>query len=431
MKAETTIADQNCKLSPANEVELASLRSGGNDYSLHCLTGVGEIQAIREAWKRLEQTNPDPFSYFQSFDWCFQWCLSKLEQDRTDRQTTLCVYVLSHQDSIVMIWPMMEIKTRIGARILTFLTDPLSQYSNILADHKHVSNEMARKVWNLICKHTNTDAVSIDRYPSESLLEAALHNTGFEEKSYNEASFLDLTEFKTWDDHHASLSRNQRKQRNRRKSKLSKQGELSYEVSYGGSERYIEHLSKALEMKQDWLKNTGRSSSVLAQSDTMNFLASLSGNESGPSGFPEGAVSQALCIDGVPIAIEIGMVMQRHYYSYLGAFDWAWKDYSPGKVQIEEAQKWAKSVGLEKFDFLGDPADYKEQWTGSAHRMRSRSLPKTALGFLYCSVWKSRLRPQLKSVYKNMGTDKRKLSWKMLKAAERPTSEQAIDNQSS
>lgn len=427
MRVVTNTADRTCNLLLANEAEIASMQSAGVHYSLHCLTSVEEIQAIRDDWKGLEQYSPDPFSYFQSFDWCFQWCLSKLEQDRTDRETSLCVYVLRHQDSIVMIWPMMEIKTRIGARILTFLTDPLSQYSSILADHKLVCKETGREVWNLICKHTNTDAVTIDRYPSESLLEASLHDTGFKEKSHNEASFLDLTEFKTWDDHHASLSRNQRKQRNRRRSKLGKQGELTYEVCYGGSARYIEHLSKALEMKQDWLKNTGRSSSVLAQSDTMNFLGSLSGVETGPSGFPEGAVSHALCIDGTPIAVEIGMVMQRHYYSYLGAFDWAWGDYSPGKVQIEEAQKWAKSVGLEKFDFLGDPADYKEQWTSAAHRMHSRSLPKTALGYLYCGVWKSRLRPQLKSVYKNMGTDKRKLSWKMLKAAGRPTSKQVGD----
>lgn len=417
MKTTKKWADRTCRLLPSGSTKIASLHFSDNAYSLHCLTSVEHIQEIQSEWVELELKSSEHFGYFQSFDWCYQWCLSKLAQDIRDREAALRIYALRSKEGLVMIWPMMELKTRIGAKILTFLTDPLAQYSNILVDRAIVSEEMARAIWSLICKHTDADAITADRYPSGSILEAVLCDVGFAEKSINEASILDLTTFETWEEHHASLSRNQRKQRNRRKNKLSKQGELTYEVNYGDGVRYEQLVTLALDMKLEWLKNTGRSAGVLAQADTKMFLTNLSGIEQGPNGHPKGAVAQALCVDNEPIAIEIGMVMDRHYYSYLGAFDWSWSDYSPGKVQIESAQKWAKSVGLAKFDFLGDPADYKEQWTGTTHPMLSRSIPKTALGYLYCAVWKSRLRPQLKNVYKNMGSDRRKLSWQVIKVA--------------
>ncbi len=180
-------------------------------------------------------------------------------------------------------------------------------------------------------------------------------------------------------------------------------------------------------MKQTWLRETGRSSGILADSDTGKFLMGLTGSDCGPRGCPHGALIHVLSVDGYPVAIEIGMVMGCHYYSYLGAFDWAWKDYSPGKIQIEMAQKWAKSVGLEKFDFLGDPSDYKEQWTNSIHRLHSRSTPITALGLIYCAIWKSHLRPKLKNAYKNMDSDKRKLLSKMVGLAGRSAGSDKYD----
>lgn len=420
MKTTIKIADRPTEQPPADTSKIASLHFGDNGYSLHCLSSLEEIQNIKSHWIELEQNNTNNLCYFQSFDWCHQWCVTKLARDIIEREAALRIYVLMNENAVVMILPMMELKTRFGAKILTFIADPLAQYSNVLVDQEQVSKEVGRAVWKLICEHTDADAITADRFPSGSFLEAILGNVGMVEKSLNEASFLDMTEFETWEEHHASLSKNQRKQRSRRRSKLNKLGVVTYEVSYGNSARYAELVAMALDMKLEWLDKTGRSSGELEHADTAKFLANLSGTEQGLSGYPEGAVAHALCIDGRPIAIEVGMMMRRHYYSYLGAFDWSWGEHSPGKVQIEAAQKWAKSVGLEKFDFLGDPAEYKEQWTGATRLVHSRSIPKTAIGFLYCAVWKSRLRPQLKNAYKNMGADRRKISWQVMKLVGKP-----------
>ena len=409
------------------DVEVASICADGHDYQLVQLNSIEQVLSIKPQWQALERATPDRFDYFQSFDWCYQWCLTKFGRDRKCRNAELSIYALFCDDAIVMIWPMMVVKTRIGTKILTMLTDPLVQYANVLVDKNLVSAEVGREVWQVIRKHAEVDAVTFNHYPSGSFLDEILSKDGFVEHALSEASILDLTAFETWDDHHASLSRNQRKQRNRRRNNLHKLGDVTYEVNFGGSKKYAERVQIALEMKQVWLAKTGRKPGILAEPDTETFLVGLAGTEVGPLGSPEGALVHALCVDRIPVALEIGMVKGRHYYSYLGAFDWTLKDYSAGKVQIEAAQEWANSVGLEVFDFLGDSADYKEQWTGASQPLHSRSMPVTALGLPYCAIWKSRLRPQLKQAYKNMDPDKRKVISKAMTLLRRPSAGDSSD----
>ena len=108
-----------------------------------------------------------------------------------------------------------------------------------------------------------------------------------------------------------------------------------------------------------------------------------------------------------PLAIEIGACLSGHYYSFLGAFDWDYRDYSVGKIQIEEHQKWAKTSGVKKFDFLGDPAEYKGSWATSQGALECRSFPNSASGYLYCAVWKARLRPFIRTMYHRLGNEGR------------------------
>ena len=409
MDALAKSPNQPSRQTGENAAAFAYFNMEGRDFHLACLTSTEQIRAIKPQWQKLEQNNAERFAYFQSFDWCYLWCISKFETDRIVREAELCVYVLRCGDDLVMIWPMMKVKTRIGAKILAFVTDPLDQYANVLVDRAVVSAKIGCKVWQLVRQHTDVDAVTVNHYPAGSFLEAMLCGVGFVERSRSEASILDLTKFDNWQDHHASLLRNQRKQRNRRRTKLAKQGKVTYEVDLGGSKKYVKNVGIALDMKRIWLEKTGRKPGILADETTKAFLESLTGSSDCAASCPQGAMTHALCVDGKPVAIEIGMAMGGHYYSYLGAFDWEWRDFSPGKIQIESAQEWAKSVGAQWFDLLGDPSQYKGQWTNRTHRLQSRSMPITALGLIYCAIWKTHLRPKLKNAYNSMGADRRAL----------------------
>lgn len=389
-------------------------------YRLTCLKTHDAVRQLKADWQALERASKEPFTYFQGYDWCSEWCARNISDRDGSCEHELYLYTLRCDSTLVMIWPMMAIKSRMGVRLLTFLTEPLGQYANVLVDRSEVSEKAGKQVWKQIKKHARVDAVVINQFPGNSFLEAVLGRFGFSENSKREISLLDLTGFKTWEDHHASLSRSARKQRNKRRNKLAKEGEVAYEVVPGGSTRYRELVDLGLKMKQTWLHRTGRQSSILSDGKTRAFMSHLSGQERNSEGCPAGAFAHALTLNGRPIAIEVGMAMDGHYYSYLGAFDWSWRDYSPGKIQIEAAQKWAKEAGLDRFDFLGDPSDYKSGWSGTTHALHSRFVPNTILGFVYCLAWKSYLRPALKQHYHQMGASARKKLFRLMGLGDRP-----------
>ena len=112
--------------------------------------------------------------------------------------------------------------------------------------------------------------------------------------------------------------------------------------------------------------------------------------------------------EGTSVGMELGMAFKGHYYSFLGAINMDFQKLSPGKIQMEMAQKWAKELGLKKFDFLNDPSDYKINWTNEIEPLRSQYVPISSAGYLYCWMWKTSVKPKLKEMYQNIKPEDRR-----------------------
>ena len=71
----------------------------------------------------------------------------------------------------------------------------------------------------------------------------------------------------------------------------------------------------------------------------------------------------------------IGVVYAFHrggtVYSYLGGFEPALRDYSPGALAIEAAIEYAKNAGDRYYDFLRGAEAYKYTW-GAVDRQQFR-----------------------------------------------------------
>ncbi len=406
----------------------ASFVDDGNQYVLDCLTSIKAMADIEAEWKHLEQSCSEPFIYFQGYDWCYKWCREFANSENDKPCPLIKIYVLRRNTELVMIWPMMIVNSRAGIRNLTFLSEPHGQYGNIICNQKLLPMEIGKRVWKHIKSSTPADAVIFDQYPKTSFLRQVIDSCGVIEKSERHASILDLEAFENWEDYRTSLSKNQRKQRNQRRNKLAKLGELTYVVHFGGSNEYVKLVELALAWKQIWLHETGRRATILSKDDTRIFLSKLSGRDNSGNGQPDGAVVGVLSLNNNPIGIEIGMCLDGHYYSYLGAFEWNHRHLSPGKIQIEEAQIWAKEVGLSKFDFLGDPADYKPAWTNSKDALESRSVPISIRGFIYCMFWKAHIRPLMRNIFNKMNARTRARLLNILGISDREFSKKTTNN---
>ena len=304
------------------------------DYQLNCLTTLEEMQSLQQSWEELENRTAGAFQYFQTCRWCIDWCRAFLS--RGEHLHKPMIYTLVVGGKLAMVWPLVIQRQASGIRLLTMLSDPLGQYANILVDPDLVDPALGRQAWQKIRKTPGVDAIQLLRFPTNSLLADILGNDGYEERALQEAHYFDFSGFDNWDDVHASLKRSARKNRNNRRNKLAQCGELAYECVIGGTDRYAELVGMALEMKQVWLREKGLHSSALSEDSAVEFLANLGGCAGRDGIPPQGATAHVLTVDGTPVGIEIGMVLGKHYYSYLGAFDWQWRDRSPGVVQMEK-----------------------------------------------------------------------------------------------
>jgi len=394
------------------ERETLRFSSNGNSYVLECLTSIEQMQQVASEWKCLEKKSEDHSIYFQSYDWCYKWCVSFASKDEGNPQHQMKIYILRSNDELIMVWPMMLVKSRANINKLTFLSSPHAQYSNIIYNKELFSVDVGKKIWKYIRSTSKADVIILDQYPLNSLLKEIIAKNGIVEKSQIYASILNLDGFATWEEYQSSLSRNQRKQRRQRRNRISKLGELSFEIHYGGSDRYKELVELALRWKQVWLHEEGRRATLLSKESTKEFLLQLAGNNRADGNLdshhlPNGAVLGVLSVDSTPVGIEIGMCLNGHYYCYLGAFEWEYRHLSPGKIQMEESQMWAKKVGMQKFDLLCDPAEYKSKWSNQKEAFQSRSVPITMRGFFYCTLWKAYISPAIRLIFAKLNAKSR------------------------
>ncbi len=372
--------------------------TGGHSFAGDVVIDMDGLEALAEAWRRLEAGHSQPYAYFQSFDWCSRWCRLYL-LDRADRRRPqLRIYTLRRDGRLVLVLPTMLVQTSYGVTRLTALGEPLSQYAGVITDADAVDPAVTADFWSTIQRSCGADVITLDQFPKNSVLAAMIGDNGLAEASSNASAVLDTTRFAGWDEYRAGLPRSHRKGRNQRRNKLAKMGRLDYEVHAGGTPRYRDLVALALDMKRDWLRECGRRDNTLADPRTAAFLNALPGGTDKGSG-PAGAVAGALTLDGRPIAIEIGFCLDGHYYSYLGAFDWSMRDFSPGKVQIEAAQQWAVEAGVERYDFLGEAAEYKLHWSNAGEPLESRAVALSVLGLAYCVGWRTFVRPKAKALF--------------------------------
>ncbi len=376
--------------------QLSHLSVDGHAFTLECYDNLNAITSLQTEWQLLESVCLEDFTYYQSFNWCFEY-YKQFADDLTDKHCPIPqVFVLRKNNTPVMIWPMMRIQSRTGLKILTSATEPLGQYCNLLFDASSFNEKVGQVVLQVIIENSKSDSISFNNYPVGCLIEKIIGEQGIREKSDLKSAILDMSQYESWEAYNQTLSKGQRKERRRNKNKLETQGTLSYEVYEAGSEEYKSLVTSALRMKTQWLVETGRKQGILADECTNAMFCNPKAVNTGGL---NGPLTHALYLDKKPIAIEVCMVHANRYYSYLGAIDWDWKEFGLGKMQMAAAQEWAMNQGIKNFDLSHDPSEYKSSWTNTTHKVISCNIPITYKGYVYSKFWKTYLRPKIKSFY--------------------------------
>ncbi|WIY54504.1 GNAT family N-acetyltransferase [Devosia sp. YIM 151766] len=349
-----------------------------------------EIEAIAAAWRGLETDCADPLGYFQSYDWCRNW-VARFGRDGAYRPYIVTLWC---DENLIAIWPRMIVEIA-GIKRLETLGMPHSQYCGVLvrrdaAPMAKIARQLRAAVQASKCDVTISRAV-----PEGSALAEILADKPVVTGSDNLASLLDLSGFASAEAYTAQLGKLQKRNRNRRRNHLARLGELSFEVIWPDHPEFEALVRQCTEMKRRWLTETGRFSTGFSMGGYEDFLALLAGDSVRHSG----ACLSVLRVGDRVAAIELGLLHQKHYYAYIGGFDWDLRDLSPGKVQMDLTVGWLIDHGIAAYDLLINQADYKTSWTNRSIAVTSRAEALSWRGRFYASAWLPRLRPALKRLH--------------------------------
>jgi CelD/BcsL family acetyltransferase involved in cellulose biosynthesis len=352
------------------------------------LKTLAEIEAVAEDWRTLEGDCADPMGYFQTYDWCRNWV------DRFCRDGAHAPHVVTvwQGDLLVALWPCMVVDS-LGLKRLETLGVPHSQYCGILMRAETPRGDVA-PLLRAAVRRSGCDVVLSRAVLAGSALDRVLDDE-MRIGDDNEASVLDLSGFASPEDYVAQLGKLQKRNRNRRRNHLARLGDLRFDVLWPDDTDFAPLVAQCTSMKRRWLAETGRFSTGFAMTGYDAFLAALPGDGSRK----EGACLSVLRSGDRVVALELGLLRQQHYYAYVGGFDWDLRQFSPGKVQMDFTVSWLIEQGVDSYDLLINPADYKASWTNRSVPVTSRAKALTWKGQVYASAWLPSVRPALKRLH--------------------------------
>lgn len=320
---------------------------------IRVLTRPLEVEELKPAWQKLLEAQGPPATTFQTPDWILA-LMRYLFIEKAN--TAVRIVVVEQQHDLVLVAPL-AIVVRNSVRVLQWLGEPLSAYGDIVARRDcDVALIMNKVVERLQRAGDHIDVVHLPKTRADAAITPFLKSFTTVPFAQKRAPYLDLSSFSTFEAYLATRSTSAIKSYRRKRRRLAEVGQLTFQIHPAGAR--AEELGRyALELKIKWMKTHGKVSRLFADDACLNSLLEFLRKEGSD------AVVSELSVDDRPVALEIGFITNRHYYSYIGAMDLEFSRFSPGQLQLLDTLRWCFENGIEIFDLLPSDSPYKRAWS--------------------------------------------------------------------
>lgn len=316
---------------------------------------------------------------------------------RTRQQDELPLFCALGQGPAQWILPL-RIERSYGISQALPLAAPLGQYSPEPPGPLTARTLAALAEW--LRADYGCDVLLLRRLRQNNPLGALLEAAGAVMSQPDEALFIDLAAFGSFDAYLQTFSSKKRANWRRDRRRLEDEGRVSFEVRSGAAAG--DALLSAIAWKRAWLDEVGVASPVLHSEDWCDVLCSCAAARNGHV--------SVLSIDDRPVAVELGFDQDGSYAAYLGAFEPSFGRLSVGQEQMRRTIEWCFDKGFSRYDLL-PPADaYKRYWSrgatgiGVADYALSLSIAGSAASFAH-----GRLRPLARQLVLSAPAGMRKL----------------------
>jgi CelD/BcsL family acetyltransferase involved in cellulose biosynthesis len=322
---------------------------------IELINDAGSLEAICEEWNALllqAETKATELSY--------EWQLTywKYVNDRAE----LFVLVARENGRIIGIAPLRLSTVRIfglKTRMLEFIAQDKNNYQDFIIPDRH-EEVLGRMMAFLLENQHRWEMLSLNHIPETSstvdFIRNRLNGSPLMTRVANVDQCLYLNVDGTWEEYVAE-SRKARKTIAARLRKLQKAGEVV--IRHISDEADLQPALEAMfeQHRRRW--NTTRTPSIFNESRYRHFYSEVAPQllNTGRADF------LVLELDGKPVAIDFGFILDRAYQGQMLTYDPDYMFASPAKILIEQTVKEAFTDGAVRFIDFGYSYPYKKDWT--------------------------------------------------------------------
>jgi CelD/BcsL family acetyltransferase involved in cellulose biosynthesis len=367
----------------------AGRSSARHKPSAEVIAGPDAYHRLRADWDRLTRLQRSP-TLFQHPDLLAPWA----QRFAGRGGSRLATVVLRGEDGeVFLIWPLVIERTGL-ARIARGAGAPFGQYDDILLDPAYDGPSALAAAIEVLDRTIRPDLLSLERVRADSALRTALGAVpplGEREG----APYADLSAGAAA--HFATLKSRVLQQQRKRARRFEQEGAVGFEVAQNAAdaERWI---VEAMEIKHNWLRETGRVSRAFAKPELADLLADYARGIAEP-GRPLRLLVSRLTLDGRTAAVEVGFCHRDTYHVYLGAFAANLAKFGPGNILTEKLLLWCAENGMHRYDMLAPRSRNKAEWQSGEVEVSDFALATSWFGRFYLAMVVQRLMPAARSAF--------------------------------
>lgn len=350
-----------------------------------------QIAALGGEWKELERRSSAPI-FFQSAEWV-DHVIDVYTHNADLGPLEAVVLTARVEDRLVAVWPLRRHRV-LGARVLHDLTDPFSQYSELVIDPDADVNAVLKSFFDYV-EALGDDGIVLRKVRADSKLMGLLRMGAWKQDSQEAAPFVDLGTYTSFDAFHRTVKPKTRKNIRNAANRLERMGEVTHQVLTEKS-AVAAALAESFAVRREWLDAQGLSSSAFSNPAFPRIVADL------PEVKELNIIVMRLSVAGETAALQWGFVKGDRYYAYIAARNPKFDQQSPGKLHLEHVIRCCQEAGLRYVDMLAPAVPYKLTWATGTMPVGDVILPLTRRGRLLLGAWQHGLRPAAIKAYRRL-----------------------------
>ena len=349
-----------------------------------------ELTALKQQWLALEAGCNSPSGFFQSFAWIDSWSQVYVTAESPFELCILTGYVNAE---LVFAWPLM--KARQGPlTVMRWLTEPFGQYGDVLVlPDQNIAAWMAKGL-KTIGRMRGIDCIRLRHVREDALCAPFLKREFQDAIAYDQAPYLDLTQFADEAAYDARYTSVQRKRRKKIRKALEQRGELDFHQIPAGS-MGDKLIDDAIAEKNKWLDERGRQNRFLKCPGHAKFIKQLSRHRL--DGFQ--TILTELTTGSEAVSWEIGFNYRGTHYGFITSHLNALTDLSPSRLHMDLSQRLSLKQGMQRFDLMVPNDAHKESWSSHKTATNDYYKPLSIRGRAYGLAYLRLLRPRVRAAY--------------------------------